>query len=349
MGAWEGGISNVLASLGETSVASLRQQWPSWANRIDVFDRELARKEGCAETPQRWELFAGTLPAKRQAAHGQKVYANLTKKFHAGLTDEESLAVKHAGGPEAGSFLLDDGEGNVMSDINLRTAVRRRLRDARPAGGSGVFHLCTADRVMCGHIHGDDGGHHALSVNKGGGVVRRHNALRDGLLKWVRSLGIRAVREQEMPKWNKPGQEKAVLDIVYHDQHAGQVCVDVSVVDAVFPGATWRAGLALERREKAKHARYPGQGLYAFVVDTRGKWGREAHALVQSLVGRLEKAERVEMIRACRKFVAHALQTCVAEQLLVASSLQTMEGPRRARPQQPQTVGGVSAELSNLR
>ena len=134
----------------------------------------------------------------------------------------------------------------------------------------------------------------------------------------MRSFGIRAVREQEMPKWNKLGQEKAVLDIVYHDLHAGQVCVDVCLsLTPSFLGPL---------------------GVQAWLWSG----GRRPST-------RLDKAERVEVIRACRKFVAHALQTCVAEQLLVAASPQTMEGPRRARPQQPPTVGGVSAELTYLR
>ena len=95
-----------------------------------------------------------------------------------------------------------------------------------------------------------------------------------------------------------------------------KVAIDVLVVTSEFTGATRRAMAAAERREKAKHVRYPGPGLYA---DVRGKWGREAHAFVQSAVGALPKDERATAIRVCRRQVSVALQTGLAEQMLTAA------------------------------
>ena len=89
--------------------------------------------------------------------------------------------------------------------------------------------------------------------------------------------------------------------------------MDVSVVTSVFPGATQRAFAAVERREKMKHSRYPGTGLYAFCLDVRGRWGREAHAFVQSMAGSLSKEERAAAMKCCRKRVSEALQTALAE------------------------------------
>ena len=77
---------------------------------------------------------------------------------------------------------------------------------------------------------------------------------------------------------------------------------------------------ATERREKQKHQRYPGAGLYPFVLDVQGRWGKEARALMMATVGNLPQDERTEAVKRCRRMVSVALQTRVAEQLLTAAS-----------------------------
>ena len=54
----------------------------------------------------------------------------------------------------------------------------------------------------------------------------------------------------------------ARLDIVLSDTRLGEVCVDVSVVITETQGAGTGALRGLERRERRKHLRYPGRGLY---------------------------------------------------------------------------------------
>ena len=51
------------------------------------------------------------------------------------------------------------------------------------------------------------------------------------------------------------------------------------------------------------------------MLDVRGKWGREAHALVQAMVGCLPKDKRADAVRSCRRAIAVALQTGVANQI----------------------------------
>ena len=51
------------------------------------------------------------------------------------------------------------------------------------------------------------------------------------------------------------------------------------------------------------------------MLDVRGKWGREAHALVQAMVGSLPKEKRADAVRSCRRAIAVALQTGVANQI----------------------------------
>ena len=87
------------------------------------------------------------------------------------------------------------------------------------------------------------------------------------------------------------------------------------MVTTVTQGAGRGALRGIERRERKKHLRYPGRGLFPFVLDVRGKRGREAHALVQAMVGCLPKEKRADAVRSCRRAIAVALQTGVANQI----------------------------------
>ena len=78
-------------------------------------------------------------------------------------------------------------------------------------------------------------------------------------------------------------------------------------------GQAWRHALA--RKERKKHTRYPGPELVPFVVDVRGRWGREAEAWMRRVAKRVPADHRGEAVRACRYEVSLALQAAVAEQL----------------------------------
>ena len=112
--------------------------------------------------------------------------------------------------------------------------------------------------------------------------------------------------------------------MVYVEQAFGIVAVDVSVTDistpAVGDGQAWRYLIA--RRERRKHARYPGPELVPFVVDVRGRWGREAEAWLKRTAKRYAGEEGVKaQMRTCRYAVGTALQVSCAEQLACASGL----------------------------
>ena len=82
--------------------------------------------------------------------------------------------------------------------------------------------------------------------------------------------------------------------------------------------------LGMGRGERKNHLRYPGRGLFPFVLDVREKWGREAHAFVESMVGGLPKERSADAIRKCRRAVAVALQTGVANQIHSAGKPPTL-------------------------
>ncbi len=123
--------------------------------------------------------------------------------------------------------------------------------------------------------------------------------------------------EQEVPGWAIE-DVNARLDIVFHDPTFGNVAVDVSVVNTDLPCR--KALSAIQRREKAKHKRYPFRGLFAFVVDVRGRWGKQARDLVQRVGAALPQDERVEASAQCRAIVSRVLQTSVANQIITSAN-----------------------------
>ena len=137
--------------------------------------------------------------------------------------------------------------------------------------------------------------------------------MRDALGRWLEEIGKQPKLEQLVPKWNT-ADKLARLDVVLTDERLGEVCVDVSVVASVRPGVGRAALKVIERRERRKHRRYPGAGMYPFVLDVRGRWGREAHAFAQSMAGSLPKAQRAAAIRNCRRLISVALQNGIANQ-----------------------------------
>ena len=251
---------------------------------------------------------------KMQRVHSAQVYTHALKSFHNAISVPESVDVTLGSGPESSAYLVAEEGTPEMNDRDLRTTLRRKLRVDVIEGSNGVCQHARSDRTVCGVVHGHDGGKHAVKCITGGGVAQRHNDVRDALGEWLASNGKCPKFEQEVPRWNTVN-ERARLDIALTDQRLGEVCVDVSVVATETSGAGRGVLRSIERRENRKHTRYPGRGLVPFVVDVRGKWGKEAHAFVQAMVGSLPKDKRAEAIRICRRCIAVALQTGIANQI----------------------------------
>ena len=164
-------------------------------------------------------------------------------------------------------------------------------------------------------------GAHALNCPRGGGPVRRHNAVRDAVALWLRDVGQHAQIEQVIPEWYSDTEGTAQLDVVYYSGVLGRTCIDVSLVDCVAVAQQGRAYKpALQRREKAKHRRYPFGGLVPFVLDINGRWGAEAETWLRRVIGDMPESERNDMRCSLRSAVARALQGQVAEQVALATA-----------------------------
>jgi hypothetical protein len=156
-----------------------------------------------------------------------------------------------------------------------------------------------------------------MLCNLGGGVVRRHNAIRDTLRDWMNSQKRHTTIEQHVPKWDRT-DDRAILDLAYTEPTGDQVYMDVSVVAAAIRNSDGD-GKPLARRERTKHSRYPGSGMVPFVVDVRGRWGKEAQAWLRGVLKNYGVTERATAVLECRHMVSQALQVAVAEQCLRSS------------------------------
>ena len=238
VGAWEGGLDGVAQALEISSLATFKEQWPEWGRVVEPQDRALAAKCNKPAPGQRWEALLGGGLAKRQRTHAAKVHEHQQATLHAEVGAVQSLKIKMASGLEAGTWLQNtaEDEEEPLPDTQMRVCIKRRLRMEKPAGSDGKCHLMKLDRSpcslqCCSQAGTPDGGHHALICPLGGGTIRRHNAVRDALARWLLTIGRPNMKEQDIARWMKDG-ERAMLDIVLRDPRLGEVSVDVCIIDA---------------------------------------------------------------------------------------------------------------------
>ena len=141
------------------------------------------------------------------------------------------------------------------------------------------------------------------------------------------------LRNQRVPTWDRQVNsaagsrtEAAILDIEYTDADARR-WVDVTVrhpacgSPAEVSQAGRRAGEAARRAERQKHARYPGDALPAFAVETYGRLGAEARQWLRRLAADLPDDTRTAELTRAYKVISCAVQAELAEQLRAASDL----------------------------
>ena len=143
----------------------------------------------------------------------------------------------------------------------------------------------------------------------------RHHGLRDTVAGWIRTCGVKPHVEQEMPRWSTQ-EQAAIMDVVYSDKRGKEIAIDVAVVEGAEGGERTPAAFALQRRERAKHRRYPGVDMHPFVVDCRGRWGKEATAWVALFFKDFGKEEKGKLVRDLRARVSYSVMQGVAEQII---------------------------------
>jgi hypothetical protein len=326
IGAWEGGLAHVAQQMGIQSFSEFCHLWPEWLAAIKIHEARLQTQEGQAADKSRWTAAFSKASPKAQAAHSTKIAAKEAQNIKRLLTPNDNERLLQQSGPGAAAF-LSPGEGMpVLPNTHFEVALRRRLMFADPISNGSNTCCHQSGTHPCAAPINKDGGKHAVSCHVGGGVQARHDDVKGSVAEWVDDLGLKTKKEQLMPKWNTEDAQ-AVLDIVFIDRRGKQLSIDVSIVD----GADGRAPAkhAITRREREKHRRYPGSDMIPFVLDCRGRWGKEALDFVTYMCKDLPEDERLLQVRKIRSLVSFALQKSVAEQIISAARPRSTAGSTR--------------------
>ena len=225
-----------------------------------------------------------------------------------------------------------------MSDLQVRTAVRSRLRYDHAGFEPGLFQSTTpstqcqkryAKGGICGKVL-DAAGKHAVHCNVGGGVEESHDEIVTwlaGKLTWW--TGRKCLTEQFVPAWDewvpvkdeagtvltgpegRPQMrlERARLDVQFFDVKGKLTFVDVHVVSAqsVNPervrAFAAKPGSAAEAGERDKRRRYkpehnPRAALVPFVVEALGRPGPQAMQLLRAMAPHDPTVRGLELTRA---------------------------------------------------
>jgi hypothetical protein len=190
--------------------------------------------------------------------------------------------------------------------------------------------------VVCGAPL-DDHCFHSCTCQAGGGVLLRHgkgiSAVGSLVKRWRHEAPL---TEQRVPAWDRParrrqgaaedGMERAILDLEYQEAD-GRTWIDVSIrhpmagTDGEVRAAARRDGEASRRGERQKHARYPGERLVPFVLETSGRMGAEARHWLKAQVRELPEDLQSKELGRAYKVLSCALQSQVARQLRQAAGL----------------------------
>lgn len=216
LAAWEAGVGAVADALGAASVAELERAWPAWAAAIRGAEARVAENAGKRPPPARWQSLVEGRPGKAQREYAEEVRKRTLASVR-GTSVADQAGLEAASGRAAGAWLFPRVGAEPMADEHWEKAMRLRLRCNRVVAGGGSDHClnASASQGVCGRP-ADPAGQHALKCPRGGGTVRRHNAIREALLGWLRERGVAAEREQEVPRWHR-ADERAVLDVVYQE------------------------------------------------------------------------------------------------------------------------------------
>ena len=325
------GIRGFLGAVGCTSAQSFFDQAPLTKTSLQAAEEGLRAQGSLVGTGVRWEQRFSTAANKRQKEWSREVHRTAYRNLLGSLTELDQAEMRSAGGIGAGSFLLPPSlPEHWMPDAHFKVATRARLRaDQLPAGhGRTCQHRSAQTRQLCNEPL-DQRCRHARVCKTGGGVVRRHDSIRDWLAKWIRDVTGRAtLTEQFVPRWDRQNDQgqlvRARLDVAFADAQGRRVYLDVAVSDPATPNVhelrqrANRNGAAAMREEDAKRLRYPGPDLTPFVLESLGRMGPSADAFLRAVVPK-DMENRALVLGQARQSLSVLLQTGTAELVLSAS------------------------------
>lgn len=214
-------------------------------------------------------------------------------------------------------------------DHIFSVSVARRLRLPHPSVAHPI-QMAThcpnmaASRLVCGTQLGLML-NHCVTCAKGGGVIRRQDAVVRCLANLIQKYKNTQARVgQWVPTMQRTAQGyQARLDVVFFD-NACPAYIDVAIVapysadPALMASAAAKAGYMARRAERNQFGRYPGHNLIPVVLETTGRPGYHGKQFIQHLAADHEpQSVVISEIWACVQGVLHG---CISQQQLAAAN-----------------------------
>ena len=284
-------LDEVQTALGASTAAELEQRAPSFTAPLRAVSAKLQAK-GVDGDLGAWAVDR-PWPAKGlQKRLTQQVAEQMQQQVLTNASRRQAVAIRSAASSEGSLWLSQPPEGAlVLADRHFQLAACRRLA----AGCAHAAQTCAnrgGDGARC-NAPIDAEGQHACVCERGGGVTRRHDALRDKLAaRLAQDLGVAVHKEQVLPELDftdaqgilHPGR----MDLVVALPGAAPALLDLTVVSPwsangpLEVAAASRDGAAAERAEDRKRRRYPGGRVVPMVLETGGRWGPAALAWLRA-------------------------------------------------------------------
>ena len=349
LGSWELCLSEVAHTLGANSASQLRDSVHATTTTIEEAAAGL-RRLGVADYTFEWEEVYHVARRRRQHDLTQPLHTAVHSSLLATLSPAEQADLRSAGGTGAGGFLEPQTTATRMSDVHLRTALRRRLRLPRP--GFDVSLNTSAPSTHCQHRNAEtgvicgrslvDGTHDPARCDVGGAVLRFHHLLRDYMASWVAlHTGAPTLTEQIVDAWAKheaPSQMhpegrtlEARLDVAAFVS-GRRTYIDVgyrsaatsNIEECQLRARTDGRAASLyvtEKRRRYPPADNPGAGLVPFIIESLGRPSPEAAAFLRA-VAPADPVKRAGVLAEAWQAISINTQTRVAELLISAEPAQ---------------------------
>ena len=240
----------------------------------------------------------GAIPTQRQLLEGtlQQHHSALVES----IQDRPPLSamLRSMAGPGSGLWcMLPEDELHLLEDSQFRRLVRLRLGEQPPTA--------------------------QLIEQVGGGVVRRHDAVRDAVIASLRDplLGLSHVDREQIVVTASPDSPNSRLDVIAVLGDGTKHYLDVTIavpttVTALRAGSSETDGAAAAALEAHKRTKYSALHVTPFVLEAGGRHGEAAAAFLRRAAHALPADDRAEWIRRTWQSVSVAMQRRIALALL---------------------------------
>ena len=311
-------VAEVHEAAGARTIEELRRVHPMMVKDMEDATKELKDGTG-SRAVEGWRTDRPMVLKGRQKEWVRKLQERRKTRLHQVAGRRQKIAMQ-AAEKEGGLFLsAPDIEEHMVANEQLRVSALRRLGETCHAAGRTCRNL-KPNGERCGAAL-DGHGHHGATCECGGAVVRRHDGLRDLLLKRLAThLGASTHEEQHVREMAQSAAT-ARLDVGVTIPGTATNFLDVAIVDSYSDNA----GLEFQRQKQAgaaetmeakKRSKYgPSTRMVPFVVEAHGRIGPSGMAWIN----RAYKSEP-DLKRALLKEISAHVQSHTSTMIIASSS-----------------------------